>query len=143
MEDRTSPCRGPTDRAPRVGSVFFPLDDELGLLPGNLAPRQHEHVVHLASWMPFAWAARMLEQLLGVQVSEETVRRLTEQAGASVAAAQTAQAKAPLQEGGSSRQDSPCSSGDPCGWSVRSLAAWGVGRSAHGSDWRGGRTLYC
>ena len=81
-----------------MGRVFFPLDDELGLLPGNLAPRQQEHVVHLASWMPFAWAARMLDQLLGVQVSEETVRRLTEQAGARVVAAQTAQATTPLQE---------------------------------------------
>jgi hypothetical protein len=40
MEDKASPCRGPTERAPRVGSVFFPLDNELGLLPGNLAPRQ-------------------------------------------------------------------------------------------------------
>lgn len=98
MEDKASPCRERTERAPGVGRVFFPLDDELGLLPGNLAPRQHEHVVHLASWMPFAWAARMLDHLLGVQVSEETVRRLTEQVGARVEAAQTAQAKAPLQE---------------------------------------------
>jgi hypothetical protein len=48
--------------------------------------------------MPFAWAARMLDHLLGVQVSEETVRRLTEQAGAGVAAAHTAQAKASMQE---------------------------------------------
>jgi hypothetical protein len=48
--------------------------------------------------MPFAWAARMLEHLLGVQVSEETVRRLTEQAGARVEAAQTVQAKAPVRE---------------------------------------------
>jgi hypothetical protein len=40
----------------------------------------------------------MLDHLLGVQVSEETVRRLTEQAGAGVVAVQTAQAKAPLQE---------------------------------------------
>src|SRR5436190_14047526 len=84
--------------APSVGRVFFPLDDELGLLPGNLAPRQQEHLVHLASWMPFAWAARMLEHLLGVQVSEETARRLTEQAGVRVEAAQTSQAKAPVQE---------------------------------------------
>ena len=81
-----------------MGRVFFPLDEELRLLPGNLAPRQHEHLIHLASWMPFAWAVRTLEHLLGVQVSEETARRLTEQAGARVEAAQTAQAKAPLQE---------------------------------------------
>lgn len=81
-----------------MGRVFFPLDEELRLLPGNLAPRQHEHLIHLASWMPFAWAVRTLEHLLGVQVSEETARRLTEQAGARVEAAQSAQAKAPLQE---------------------------------------------
>src|SRR5512142_1610116 len=76
MEDKASPCTERTEYVPPVGRVFFPLDEELGLLPGNLAPRQHEHVVHLASWMPFAWAVRMLDHLLGVQVSEETARRL-------------------------------------------------------------------
>ena len=85
-------------RAPSVGKVFFPLDEELGLLPGKLAPRQHEHLVHLAGWMPFAQAARMLERLLGVQVGQETVRRLTEQAGCHVETAQTAEAQAPWQE---------------------------------------------
>lgn len=45
--------------APPVGRVYFPLDEELGLLPGNLAPRQHEHLVHLAGWMPFCWTVRM------------------------------------------------------------------------------------
>src|SRR5215472_2338157 len=98
MEGKASPCRERRAHAPRVGRVFSPLDDALGLLPGNLAPRQHEHLVHLASWMPFAWAARMLDHLLGVQVSEETAPRLTEQAGARVEAAQTAQAKTPVQE---------------------------------------------
>ncbi len=86
--------------APPVGRVFFPLDEELALLPGNLAPRQQEHLVHLASWMPFAHVGQMLERLLGVQVSEETVRRLTEQAGAQLEAVQTAQAKAPMPEEG-------------------------------------------
>jgi hypothetical protein len=81
-----------------VERVFFPLDEELGLLPGNLAPRQQEHVVQLATWMPLAWAARMLESLVGVQVSKETVRRLTEEAGCSVETAQTAQAQALWQE---------------------------------------------
>jgi hypothetical protein len=42
--------------------------------------------------MPFAQAAKMLERLLGVQVSEPTVRRQTEAAGAQVEAVQTAQA---------------------------------------------------
>jgi hypothetical protein len=86
------------ERARAVGRVFFPLDEELGLLPGNLAPRQHEHLVHLASWMPFAHAAQMLDRLLEVQVSEETVRRLTEQAGARVEEAQTVQAQESAQE---------------------------------------------
>jgi hypothetical protein len=84
--------------APRVGRVFFPLDDELALLPGNLAPRQHEHLVHLASWMPFAQASSLLTLLLGVQAGKETVRRLTEQAGRHVEQAQTQAAKAPWPE---------------------------------------------
>lgn len=84
--------------APRVGRVFFPLDEELALLPGNLAPRQHEHLVHLASWMPFAQASSLLTLLLGVQVGKETVRRLTEQAGRHVEQAQTQAAKAPWPE---------------------------------------------
>lgn len=84
--------------APHVGRVFFPLDEELGLLPGNLAPRQQEHLVHLASWMPFARVTHMLERLLGVQVSEETVRRYSEQAGHHMQAAQTEQAQTPWQE---------------------------------------------
>jgi len=81
-----------------VGRVFFPLDEELALLPGNLAPRQQEHLVHLASWMPFGRTAEMLSRLLGVQVGEETVRRLTERTGAQVEAVQTEQAQEPWQK---------------------------------------------
>lgn len=81
-----------------MGRAFFPLDEELALLPGNLAPRQHEHLVHLATWMPFACATQMLERLLQVQVGQETVRRLTEQAGAALEAQETEQAQAGWQE---------------------------------------------
>src|SRR5690242_12121996 len=70
--------------APLVGSGFFPLDEQLVLLPGSLTPTAHEHLVHLASWMPFAHAAVLLERLVGVQVSAATVRRLTEAAGATL-----------------------------------------------------------
>ena len=84
--------------APSAGRVFFPLDKELALLPGNLAPRQHEHLVHLACFMPFAKASHLLALLLGVQVGEETVRRLTEQAGRHVEEAQTQAASAAWQE---------------------------------------------
>lgn len=76
-----------------VGQVFFPLDEELALLPGSLTPKQQEHLAHLGSWMPFERAAQMLETLLGVQVSEPTVRRGTERAGAMYEARQTAQSQ--------------------------------------------------
>ncbi|HXR65324.1 MAG TPA: hypothetical protein VN729_05345 [Ktedonobacteraceae bacterium] len=37
--------------------------------------------MHLATWMPFAHAAHLLATLTGVQVSEATIRRHSEQAG--------------------------------------------------------------
>jgi hypothetical protein len=79
--------------APTVGQVFFPLDEELALQPGCLTPRQREHLVHLAVWMPFERARELLEEVLGIQVSEPTVRRGTERAGACYEAHQTAQSQ--------------------------------------------------
>jgi Uncharacterised protein family (UPF0236) len=79
--------------AQSVGQVFFPLDEELFLQPGSLTPKQQEHLAHLSVWMPFERAAQMLEKLLGVQVSELTVRRATERAGALYEARQTAQSQ--------------------------------------------------
>jgi hypothetical protein len=84
-----------------VGKVFFPLDEELELLPGNLAPRQQEHLIHLACFMPFDKVAEMMEELLGVAVTSETVRRHTEQAGGWMEAWQTAEVEAD----GESEQD--------------------------------------
>jgi hypothetical protein len=74
-----------------VEKVFFPLDEELALLPGNLAPRQQEHLAHLASWMPFEKVAQMIEEILAVQTTAETVRRITERLGACMEVAQLAQ----------------------------------------------------
>ena len=79
---------------PHAGKVFFPLDEELALLPGGLAPRQQEHLAHLACFMPFDKAAEMIEELLAVQTNEETVRQLTERIGACMEAVQTAEAEA-------------------------------------------------
>ena len=73
-----------------VGSGFFPLDEELALAPGALAPSIQDHLTHLASWMPFRRAAQMLERLLGVSVSEATIRRHTETVGALYEQQQTA-----------------------------------------------------
>ncbi len=86
------------ERVRPVESGFFPLDEELALLPGGLTPTQHEHLVHLAVWMPFAQAGKMWESLLGVQVSEATVRRMTEQAGAHYEQVQTAHSQQPEPE---------------------------------------------
>ncbi len=37
--------------APPVVRGFFPLDEELSLLPGPLTPRLVEDLVHLGTWM--------------------------------------------------------------------------------------------
>lgn len=61
--------------------VFFPLDEQLGLDGSDLTPHAQEHLVHLAMWMPFAYAARTLRDLSGVQVSKASARRCTLHAG--------------------------------------------------------------
>jgi hypothetical protein len=82
-----------------VGPGFFPLDEELGLLPGSLSPQYQDHLSHLAVWMPFERAAQMLAALCGVQVSEATTRRQTYIAGAAYEAVQAAQALTPPEPG--------------------------------------------
>jgi hypothetical protein len=44
--------------APPVVRGFFPLDEELSLLPGPLTPRVVADVVHRGTGMPFPIAAR-------------------------------------------------------------------------------------
>ena len=41
-----------------VGSAFFPLDEQLGLLAAGVTPRAEETLVRLASWMPFEAVSR-------------------------------------------------------------------------------------
>ena len=88
-----------------MGRVFSPLDEELALLPGTLAPRQQRHLVQLASWMPFRHASQVLADLLGVQVSPETARRLCEEVGSRVEEQQTAEANLPWEEEANERED--------------------------------------
>src|SRR2546422_501006 len=54
------------------GAGLFPLDEELGLLPGSLTPRLHEQLVRLGSWMEFRPAATLLAAFTGAQVTEAT-----------------------------------------------------------------------
>jgi hypothetical protein len=58
-----------------------------------------EELVHLALWMPFARAAQHLKRSTRVDLSEPTVRRQTQAAGAASVALQTAQAERILQQG--------------------------------------------
>jgi len=74
-----------------VGPVFFPLDEELQLLPGPLSPRLQEDLVHLSTWMPFERAATELAYFTRVEVSDTSVRHHTEVAGAAYVAVQTAE----------------------------------------------------
>jgi hypothetical protein len=60
---------------------FFPLDEELELLPGNLTPYGHECLVRLASWIPFEKAAELFEAFMGIAVSKSLSQRYTEEAG--------------------------------------------------------------
>lgn len=78
---------------PPAAQVFFPLDDELALLPGSLTPRLHEACVRLCTHIPsFAKAARELAWFTGATLHRDSARRLSEVAGAVVVAHQTAEA---------------------------------------------------
>ncbi len=77
-------------RPARTG--FFPLDDELGLLPGMLTPRLQESLVRLSTWIPsFAKAMQELAHFTQVNVSRATAQRITVAAGAAAVAVQTAE----------------------------------------------------
>lgn len=75
---------------PAVALGFFPLDEELQLLPGSLTPTLHEYLVRLGAWLPFAKAGQMLADFMRLSsVSEPTARRQTQAAGAAYVALQT------------------------------------------------------
>lgn len=78
---------------------FSPLDEELGLLPGNLTPRLQEALVRLSTHIPsFAKAARELAWFTGAAVHADTARQRTETAGNVLVAYETAQAARILHE---------------------------------------------
>jgi hypothetical protein len=64
-----------------VDRGFFPLDEELELLPGELTPHGHENLVRLAGWMPFEKAAEMLDEFMQIRVSQSLCQRYAEEAG--------------------------------------------------------------
>jgi hypothetical protein len=70
---------------------FSPLDEELELAPGSLAPSLFEGAVRLGTWIPFPRLAAELQYFTRTRVSEPTLRRATEKAGEAYVAVQTRQ----------------------------------------------------
>jgi len=62
-----------------AGRGFFPLDEELELLPGKLTPREHERLVRLSGWVPFERAVELLGDFLGIEVSKIVAQNYTEE----------------------------------------------------------------
>lgn len=75
--------------APNAAQGFFPLDEELALLPGTLTPSLQGDLIRLGTRLPFRSVVQELACLKHVTTTEATVRRHTEQAGATYVALQT------------------------------------------------------
>jgi hypothetical protein len=116
---------------PRVGTGLFPLDDELGLLPGGLTPGLQASLVRLGSWMPFEHAVRELEWLTRASVSRPVAERLTEAAGAAYVAEQTAAVET------LERRPTP----EPAGPAVQQMSVDGAMISLVGKQWVEVKTL--
>ena len=64
-----------------VGRLFFPLDEELELLPGRYTPRLQEAMTRLGSKLPFQQAADEIKAFWQTEIAEPTVRRTTQENG--------------------------------------------------------------
>jgi hypothetical protein len=116
---------------PACGGGLFPLDEELGLLPGELSPGLDEGLVRLATWMPFGVAVRELAFFWRVPVSEATVRRHAYAAGGAYAAVQTAEAER-------IEREQPAA---PPGPAVQLVSADGAMVPVVGGEWAEAKTL--
>jgi hypothetical protein len=74
-----------------VGPGFFPLDEELQLLPGHFSPYLREAIVRLGTWLPFERVPEALQFFTRVQISADTARRVTQQAGRALEAVEAAE----------------------------------------------------
>jgi len=91
-----------------VEQAFFPLDEQLALLPGHLTPFVQECLVRLGSWMPFEKAAQFLNEMLGTSISQASAVRYTQAAGAAYVEIQEAdvvqiEEKAPVAPAGGAK----------------------------------------
>ncbi len=111
--------------APPAARGFSPLDEELDLLPGRLSSWLVEATVRLGTWLPFEQVAEALDFFTKVRISEETARRLTEQAGAAQVALEAAAVE--ILE----REASPSPPGPP----VQQVSVDGAMVPLVGGDW--------
>lgn len=100
-------------------------------MSGGLTPWLSEALARLGAWVPFEQAARLLECLTGVRVSEATVRRQTEEAGAYLLAVETEEAER-------IEEEAPAS---PAGPAKQCLSADGAYVPLVGGEWQEVRTL--
>ena len=115
----------------RVGSAFFPLDEQLGLLSGGLTPRGEETLTRLATWMPYESARELLQDVLGMRVSKATARRATLSTGQAALAAWEAEVER-------LKQDAPQA---PAGADKQALSGDGAMVHLVGGEWAEVKTL--
>ena len=114
-----------------VGPGFSPLDEEWDLAPGRYSPWVLECIVRLGTWLPFEQVPEALAFLARVSVSAETVRRLTEAAGAAQVAIEAA-------TGAELERTNPAS---PAGPAVLQLSVDGAMVPLVGGEWTEVRTV--
>ena len=123
---------GPTASARPAGRGFFPLDERIGLLAhSTFSPRLYQCLVRLGTELPFERVPALAQLLLGVHVSVDTVRRLTEAAGV----AQVEREEALCQHLWQRAPDGPA------GPEVQQLSADGAMVPLVGGEWAEVRTL--
>ncbi len=111
---------------------FPPLDERLALLPhSTFSPRVHQCLVRLGTELPFERVPELARLLVGVTVAVDTVRRLTEAAGAALVECEEAQCQRLL-------RDVP---DGPAGPAVQQLSADGAMVPLTGGVWAEARTL--
>lgn len=78
-------------RVPNAGTVFSPLDAELGLLPNHrFSPQVEVLAARLGSTVDFAEATALLDLAVGVPMGATTLRRCTYAAGTAALAVEAA-----------------------------------------------------
>lgn len=109
-----------------VGPRFFPLDEELGLLPGTLSPGLQQAVVWLGASLPFGQVPPIIKVLAGVRIGAATVRRYTERAGAALVTIQEERV----------RDIEGTLPADPVGAARQQLSVDGAMVPIRGGEWR-------